>query len=94
MSHFLDDGEGVTGNEREGGSRNGWTEYRKLVLDTARRHEEEIKELKREMQQGFRKLTTEVLSLKFKSGVWGAVAGFLPVAGAILLYLVTSKHKI
>lgn len=58
----------------------GWGEYRKLVLaqlekleGAANRHEADVAELR-----------VEVAMLKVKAGLWGALAGAIPGAIAIL----------
>ena len=60
---------------------NGWPEWKKLVLsklDTLDRVEEN--------QQIIRQ---DIAGLKVKAGIWGLVAGSIPVIGAVLMALLT-----
>ena len=60
---------------------NGWEQYQKLVLAELVRLNEGVEGLKRQMTQ----VQTQVAVLKVKSGLWGLVAGAIPVLILVLL---------
>jgi hypothetical protein len=58
-----------------------WDEYRKLVLSELRRLEAAVEGMRDEVQQ----LKVEVARLNVKAGMWGALAGVVTAAVAVLL---------
>lgn len=71
----------------------GWGEYKKLILKELERLEAAVNELNRKID-AFRAddmatLKVEIALLKLKAGVWGAVAGAVPVSAMVLWYLLT-----
>lgn len=58
--------------DRDRDKKNGWDEYRLLVVRELERLNEEIVGMRVDLQ----KLDRDVLSLKIKASIWGAVAGF------------------
>ncbi len=66
----------------EENDNNGWHEWSKFVLA-------ELKRLNRcyaNLDKNMNKLFTEVAMLTVKSGVWGLLAGCIPVVIAITIY--------
>jgi len=64
-----------------------WSVWENHVLD-------ELKELKREAKRATSEISdfkTELALLKLKSGLWGFVAGAIPVAGSILLWMLKNQ---
>lgn len=64
-----------------GGSDNGWAGYQRLVL-------KELSDLstgQQRMEDKLEGLVVDVAMLKVKAGVWGAAAGMIPAAVAILM---------
>lgn len=57
-------------------SGNGWSTYSKLVLSKLEDNEEKLDKMTNLVNE----LRTELRLLQFKSGVWGAAAGMIPVA--------------
>ena len=66
-----------------------WHEYRKLVIDTTERHQACIKDLYDQLGA----VKVEVALLKLKAGVWGLLAGALPGAIAIAVWLLKEAIK-
>jgi hypothetical protein len=62
-------------------STNGWNEYQRLVLHELQAHTKELDKIQIEIQ----KIHIELATLKVKSGVWGLIAGTIPVAIAVVL---------
>lgn len=57
-----------------------WRDYQKLILHELERMDERLKRV--EVQLG--EIRTDIALLKLKSGLWGLVAGTLPVIGMVL----------
>jgi len=66
---------------------NGWSEYEKLVMSTLERYQTWLENINLKLEQ----VNTEITKLKIKAGVWGALAGMIPVAITILIYLLMKK---
>lgn len=64
-----------------GSNANGWNEYQKLVLHELQAHTKELEKIQTEIKN----IHIELATLKVKSGVWGLVAGTVPVAIALAL---------
>lgn len=63
---------------------NGWSEWRRHVLNELGRLEDHH----RFMNQQLQKILIEVAMLKVKSGVWGLMGGLIPVVvAAMVAYL-------
>lgn len=68
-------------------STNGWTEWSKYVL----------KELERlnacydSLNEKVGKISNDIMMLKVKSGVWGAIAGLIPVVIALVLWALSQR---
>ena len=65
---------------------NGWNEYSKMVLKELENNEKDHKI----MMDKLNKIQVEIAMLKVKSGVWGAIAGAIPVIIAFIFYLLKS----
>ena len=66
---------------------NGWTEYSRLVLSELKRLDQDIKDLRTEV----RAVHDDVLGLKIKAGLWGAVGAAVPIAIGFMIQLVALK---
>lgn len=71
---------------------NGWTQYQKLVLAELERNAEGIKELNekkderlKEMNIQFGEIKIQIAMLKVKAGIWGLMAGMVPVVIALAI---------
>ena len=70
---------------------NGWNQWEKLIvyrLDTLTEGIEELKRLSSTLTTGHIKLSEDLVALKIKSGMWGAISGGIATAlGAFGMYL-------
>jgi hypothetical protein len=63
---------------------NDWNEWRQHVLhELARQHEDH-----KEVRKALNDITVQLAQLKVRAGVWGAVAGAIPVIAALLTKLI------
>lgn len=60
---------------------NGWQEYQRLVLHELTSLRKDLSDL----ESGQNDVKVELGMLKVKSGLWGLLGGFVPVAIAILM---------
>lgn len=60
---------------------NGWQEYQRLVLHELKEHTDSLSEFSKELNS----VKVEIGMLKVKSGLWGLLGGFVPVALAVLM---------
>lgn len=77
---------------------NGWDNYKLLVVDTLKRLEQAAQDHDRRDDERFEKLhetlegiRSDISSLKFRSGVWGALAGMIPALAVLLVLYLESK---
>jgi hypothetical protein len=63
---------------------NGWQEYQRLVLHELKAHTDSLAEFSKELNA----VKIEIGMLKVKSGLWGLMGGFVPVALAVILKMV------
>ena len=64
---------------------NGWNQYQKLVMDKLTEHDEKFTSIEDKLV----KLQVDLATLKVKAGVWGGVAGLIPVVIAIRMFYAT-----
>ena len=64
----------------QGGGANGWGEWKRLILASIERQDREHSELIRSLDA----VRIDLAGLKVKAGIWGALAGLIPVIAAIL----------
>ena len=67
---------------------NGWDQYQKLVIDKLSDHDEKFTSIEDKLI----KLQVEIATLKVKAGIWGCIAGLIPVVIAITMFYAT-VHK-
>ena len=67
---------------------NGWDQYQKLVIDKLSDHDEKFTSIDDKLI----KLQVEIATLKVKAGIWGGIAGLIPVVIAITMFYAT-VHK-
>ena len=67
---------------------NGWDQYQKLVIDKLSDHDEKFTSIEDKLI----KLQVEIATLKVKAGIWGGIAGRIPVVIAITMFYAT-VHK-
>ena len=66
-------------------SENDFSQYKKLFEGNFKDIDDRLKKI----EEGQEKLHDDVLMLKFKSGIWGFVAGAIPTIATIIIILIT-----
>lgn len=88
MLWFEESAEWLMAQETEGD----WGEYRRLILQELQRLHEGISEVKGQIgilhASDLAGIKSEIAVLKFKSGVWGFLAGAIPATAAALYMIV------
>ena len=64
---------------------NGWGQYQKLVMDKLSEHDEKFGSIDSKLTQ----IQVDIATLKVKAGVWGGIAGLIPVIVAIVMFYAT-----
>ena len=64
---------------------NGWSQYQKLVMDKLGEHDDKFSSIEDKLT----KIQVDIATLKVKAGVWGDVAGLIPVVIAIVMFYAT-----
>jgi len=64
---------------------NGWSQYQKLVMDKLGEHDDKFNSLEDKLVR----IQVDIATLKVKAGVWGGVAGLIPVVVAIVMFYAT-----
>jgi len=64
---------------------NGWSQYQKLVMDKLGEHDDKFNSLEDKLMR----IQVDIATLKVKAGVWGGVAGLIPVVVAIVMFYAT-----
>ena len=64
---------------------NGWSQYQKLVMDKLGAHDDKFGSIDSKLTQ----IQVDIATLKVKAGVWGGIAGLIPVVVAIVMFYVT-----
>ena len=64
-------------------NNNGWSEWSRFVLKELER----LNTCYERLDEKLDKMNNDIISLKLKAGVWGALAGAIPVLVAILIWL-------
>ena len=67
---------------------NGWSQYQKLVVDKLDDHDGKFSNIDSKLTQ----IQVDIATLKVKAGVWGGIAGLVPVVlGLVLFYASQAK---
>ena len=64
---------------------NGWDQYQKLVMDKLSEHDDKFGSIESKLTQ----IQVDIATLKVKAGVWGGIAGLIPVIVAIVMFYAT-----
>ena len=67
---------------------NGWDKYQKLVIDKLGEHDEKFTSIESKLM----KIQVDLATLKVKAGVWGGLAGMIPVVIAIVMFYATQTE--
>ena len=63
----------------------GWDQYQKLVIDKLGEHDDKFTSIESKLM----KIQVDLATLKVKAGVWGGLAGMIPVVIAIVMFYAT-----
>ena len=66
-----------------------WEQYQKLVMDKLSEHDEKFTSIENKLIS----LQVDIATLKVKAGVWGGVAGLIPVVIAVVMFFATQAQK-
>ena len=62
---------------------NSWGQYQKLVMEKLEKHDDKFTNIDSKLTQ----IQVDIATLKVKAGVWGGIAGLVPVVlGLVLFY--------
>ena len=64
---------------------NGWSKYEKMVIDKLDDHDDKFGLIESKLTQ----IQVDIATLKVKAGVWGGIAGLVPVVLGLVLFYVT-----
>ena len=64
---------------------NSWSKYEKMVIEKLDDHDTKFTHLENKLTQ----IQVDIATLKVKAGVWGGVAGLVPVVLGLVLFFVT-----
>jgi len=67
---------------------NGWNQYQKLVMDKLGEHDEKFSSIESKLM----KIQVDLATLKVKAGIWGGLAGMIPVVIAIVMFYATQTE--
>ena len=63
----------------------GWNQYQKLVMDKLDEHDVKFTNIESKLTQ----IQVDIATLKVKAGVWGGIAGLVPVVLGLVLFFAT-----
>ena len=63
----------------------GWSKYEKMVIDKLDEHGNKFNEIESKLTQ----IQVDIATLKVKAGIWGGIAGLVPVVLGLVLFFVT-----
>ena len=66
---------------------NGWAQYQKLVMEKLEMHDGKFSNIDSKLTQ----IQVDIATLKVKAGVWGGIAGLVPVVLALVLFFATQS---
>ena len=64
---------------------NGWGQYQKLVMEKLEMHDGKFSNIDSKLTQ----IQVDIATLKVKAGVWGGIAGLVPVVLGLVLFYVS-----
>ena len=67
---------------------NGWDQYQKLVIDKLGEHDDKFTSIESKLM----KIQVDLATLKVKAGIWGGIAGMIPVVIAIVMFYATQTE--
>ena len=67
---------------------NGWAQYQKLVMEKLEMHDGKFSNIDNKLTQ----IQVDIATLKVKAGVWGGIAGLVPVVLGLVLFYVSKAQ--
>ena len=67
---------------------NGWSKYEKMVIDKLDDHGTKFNEIENKLTQ----IQVDIATLKVKAGIWGGIAGLVPVVLGLVLFFATKVN--
>ena len=67
---------------------NGWSRYEKMVMEKLDDHDDKFGLIENKLTQ----IQVDIATLKVKAGVWGGIAGLVPVVLGLVLFFVTKAQ--
>jgi hypothetical protein len=67
---------------------NGWDQYQKLVMEKLEKHDDKFGSIDNKLTA----IQVDIATLKVKAGVWGGIAGLVPVVLGLVLFFVTKAQ--
>ena len=67
---------------------NSWSKYEKMVLEKLDNHNTKFGLIENKLTQ----IQVDIATLKVKAGVWGGIAGLVPVVLGLVLFYVTKAQ--
>ena len=67
---------------------NGWAQYQKLVMEKLEMHDGKFNNIDSKLTQ----IQVDIATLKVKAGVWGGIAGLVPVVLGLVLFFVAKAQ--
>jgi|TARA_R110000824_G_scaffold174957_3_gene353172 hypothetical protein len=64
---------------------NGWSRYEKMVMEKLDDHDDKFGLIENKLTA----IQVDIATLKVKAGVWGGIAGLVPVVLGLVLFFVT-----
>lgn len=64
---------------------NSWSKYEKMVIEKLDDHDTKFTHLENKLTQ----IQVDIATLKVKAGVWGGIAGLVPVVLGLVLFYAT-----
>ena len=68
-----------------GVDENGWAQYQKLVMEKLDDHDDKFSNIDNKLTQ----IQVDIATLKVKAGVWGGIAGLVPVVLGMVLFFIS-----
>jgi len=67
---------------------NGWSQYEKMVIEKLDNHDSKFGVIDSKLTQ----IQIDIATLKVKAGIWGGIAGLVPVVLGLVLFFVTKAQ--
>ena len=65
-----------------------WSKYEMMVIDKLDEHGNKFNDIENKLTQ----IQVDIATLKVKAGIWGGIAGLVPVVLGLVLFFVTQAN--